>query len=718
MSNALIPTDPETDLQYDEPMGSPSGAPSPFAPDRLLAAFRRLWWIPLLTLVLGATVAITVVLLSPPNFVSSGSMWETVKLRLPGGSLFEEDLQTFLGTQGEVLQSSTLQNLTFERLRANTNSTRIPVDKNGLYLPVKIRIIPAPKSSAFTLQASCADKAFAQAYLSTLMDVYFEYKRNIRKLISGDMLASVTEQVQKSERDLKAEQDAFATFQRSNNLAILQQEGAVAGGYLATLKTKLSDLELEARLLQATAEAPAADQSDSSTGNYASGDSLNGSSSSAAGGAPSQRDSAFKDLQILKMQREKLGRNLRPKHPKIVKLDSDIERFEKLIDVFRRQNRDQIAASLQATQLKIQSVKTSIDEWKSKVMEANGRLAEAERLKLNVDRAQTVYDRLASLVQNVGIGRNIDQETLAILEPARPAKRSYKIEVIILALGVLGGVGLGLLIIGVVVFRDDRLNSTTEVNLKLGQVIIGQVPEVICPPNSPTLPLVGPDDERHGYAESYRSLRSAILFMPPEQERPHVLLITSAVPGEGKSTIAANFAHTLALGGSRVVLVDADLRRGSLHKLLNLKNEQGLTAALENPDRVNELLQTNSLPNLSFLARGKLVSNSADLFLGVAFDQVLARLREQFDYVIIDSSPVFAADDATTLAPKVDATLFVVRSKYSRLAPVRQALDLLYQRQAKILGIVFNQADTSARSYHYYKYAEYYGKGEDDTINV
>src|SRR5262249_1985420 len=156
----------------------------------------------------------------------------------------------------------------------------------------------------------------------------------------------------------------------------------------------------------------------------------------------------------------------------------DIERFEKLMDVFRRQNRDQIAASRQATQLKIQSVQTSIDEWKSKVMEANIRLAEAERLKLNVERAQTVYDRLAALGQNVGISRNIDQETLAILEPAHPAKRSYKKEGIESALGFVGGLGLGLAIIGLIVFRDDRLTSSLEVNQKLGQLIVGQIPEV------------------------------------------------------------------------------------------------------------------------------------------------------------------------------------------------------------------------------------------------
>jgi Mrp family chromosome partitioning ATPase len=100
------------------------------------------------------------------------------------------------------------------------------------------------------------------------------------------------------------------------------------------------------------------------------------------------------------------------------------------------------------------------------------------------------------------------------------------------------------------------------------------------------------------------------------------------------------------------------------------------------------------------------------LFLGQAFDQVLARMRRQFDYVLIDSSPVFATDDATTLAPKADGTLFVVRGNFSGARQVREALELLRQRQAKVLGLIFNRADASAHSYYYYKYADYHGAEE------
>jgi len=323
-------------------------------------------------------------------------------------------------------------------------------------------------------------------------------------------------------------------------------------------------------------------------------------------------------------------------------------------------------------------------------------------------RMQSIYERLALLVQNVGISRNIDQETLAILEPASLAERSYKQEIGLLGAAAFGGLGLGLGLILLMVLRDDRFTSFTEINEKLGENVVGQVPEVLGRKAAGALPLLALDDDRHAYAESFRSLRSALIFMTIESERPRVILITSALPNEGKSTVAANLARALAMGGSRVVLVDADLRQGILHERLDLQRSPGLAEVLREPAALAAALQTNSLPNLAFIGRGQVVGNCGDIFLGPAFDQFLARLRAQYDYVVIDSCPVFAADDASTLAPKVDGTLFVVRSRYSRTGPVREALGLLYQRNARVLGVIFNQTDPTAHSNYYYKYAGYY----------
>jgi Mrp family chromosome partitioning ATPase len=125
--------------------------------------------------------------------------------------------------------------------------------------------------------------------------------------------------------------------------------------------------------------------------------------------------------------------------------------------------------------------------------------------------------------------------------------------------------------------------------------------------------------------------------------------------------------------------------------------------------------QANCLPNLVFVSRGKSRGNPGDLFVGQAFEQLLSRWRQEFDYVLIDSCPVFVADDATTLAAQVDGTLLVVRHRVSRARAVRQALELLCQRQAKVLGLVFNGASASSQSYQscYRAHAEYYGREDE-----
>ena len=704
--NTPIPSLPEPGYEL---IGTPEDHSLPpastFHVRKLLAVLRKYWWVPVITLALSLCAAVGYLLWLPPTFVSKASMWETEKLRLPEGDLFSEDSQNYLGTQTELIRSGRMRQLTLARLQA-VMTNGVPRGKDGKPLEVELAVKQAPRSSVFVVEASASNPAYTQAYLDSLMNEYLEYKKNVRKVVSGDTLASISEQVLRMERDLKADQDALTMFEQSNNLAILQEEGTIAGGYLARLKTQLSDYNLESQLLDATA----LEQDTNGAGATNSAGSLIDSlreQNSAPSAAAVERQSAFQQVELLKIEREKLSKYLRPKHPKIVKLDADIERGQELLGLYRKQNREQLATTRQALKMRADSVQASIREWEVKVVDANARIAEAERLKLNVNRTQSVYDRLVTLLQNVDISRNIDQGTLAILESASPAERSYKQERSALVLAIFGGLAFGCGIIMLITVRDDRFASVIEVHATLGDAVVGLLPEVT-QEDEVTLSLLELNDPRYMYAESYRSLRSALLFLPAEGERPKVLLITSAIPNEGKSTIAANLARTLALGGSRVLLVDADLRKGHLHKMIGMRCEPGLVELLHQPDSLDNVIQRDSLQNFAFISRGKALGHSSDLFLGHAFDQILVRMRQQFDYILIDSSPVFAADDATTLAPKVDGTLFVVRGNFSSARQVREALKLLRQRQAKVLGLVFNRADTSAHSYYHYKYEEYH----------
>jgi capsular exopolysaccharide synthesis family protein len=703
--NTPAPTSPEPDYELTGAPDNYLAPASTFYLRKFLAALRKRWWVPVLALALFLGAASGYLLWTPPTYVSQASMWETEKLRLPGGELFSEDPQDYIGNQTELIQSDKLEQLTLAGLQT-VMTNGIPRDKDGKPLKVKLAVKQAAKSSVFQVEASGSNPAYVQVYLDSLMNQYLEYRKNIHKVISGDTLASISEQVLRLERDLKADQDALTTFEQSNNLAILQEEGTVAGGYLERLQTQLSDYKLESQLLEATALENGTNGAGARSLTASSVDSLGGQNS-ASSAVATGRDSAFQQVELLKFERQKLSKYLRPNHPKIVKLDGEIEKSQKLIELYNNQSREQLAATRQSLKMKSDSVQASIKEWEAKVIDANARIAEADHLKLNVNRTQSLYDRLVTLLQNVDISRNINQDTLAILDPAAPAIRSYTRESSVMALALMGGLAVGLGIVLLLAVRDDRFTSVIEVNATFGDSVVGLLPEMT-QKDKAAMTVLEPNDPRYMYAESYRSLRSALLFQPIEGERPRVLLITSTLPSEGKSTIAANLARTMALAGSRVLLVDADLRKGHLHEMLGMQCAPGLVELLQQPDNLDRLVQGNSLQNFAFLSRGKDRGLSSDVFLGGTFDQILARMRRQFDYVVIDSSPVFAADDASTLAPKADGTLFVVRSNFTSARQVREALELLHHRQAKVLGLVFNRADASARSYHYYKYADYH----------
>jgi capsular exopolysaccharide synthesis family protein len=222
------------------------------------------------------------------------------------------------------------------------------------------------------------------------------------------------------------------------------------------------------------------------------------------------------------------------------------------------------------------------------------------------------------------------------------------------------------------------------------------------------LDLLRGDDLRHSFAESFRSLRSSFLYPAGEAAQPQTILITSAIPGEGKTAVSSNLAIAFALAGARTLLVDLDLRRGSLHAAFGIPDGEGMAEVLKGSASWSEVVKPTHLNSLFVITRGGSLPDPSENFLSPKMDRFLEQVANLYDYVIIDSAPVMVAEDTPTLARKVDATAVVLRFSLSSARLSRRTLERLADRQANVLGLILNDITPSMPEYGHHHYGSYY----------
>jgi succinoglycan biosynthesis transport protein ExoP len=319
------------------------------------------------------------------------------------------------------------------------------------------------------------------------------------------------------------------------------------------------------------------------------------------------------------------------------------------------------------------------------VLEINNRLSEGQRLKNNIAREQAYYDHLLSMFQNVDLSRNVQQERFSVVQApttAQPTRRNLPLRI---ALAAVAGMALSLGIVFAWHLLDDRFASFRDVKDQFGEEVLGLVPRIRIRKSRPLEALLQDADPRYAYRESFRHLRSALLLSSGVERRSRSLLFTGVAPGEGKTTVAVNLARTLARSGLRVALVDADVHVGGIHRLLG-KHES------HHPGLLDYLRENVEIPGLTYICSGTDDEHSEGLFLHPRLGELMKNLRENHDFIILDGAPILAADNAAMLVPHVDAVLLVVRPFYTRSRQLRQGLGMLYQRQARQVFLVFNQA--------------------------
>lgn len=667
---------------------------------RYKALLWRRWWIPLLTISLGLFVGAWMIFQAPNAFLSTSKMMLAGKLNLAQNAVYSEDTNNFYGTQIQLMQSDEVKTGAEALVRA-THPELQPVKMN-------LTVTQRPRTSIFELEAIGPSPEYTQAYLNAVMQKYLDVKKGMRADEGSHVTTAITEQLVQVEKDLRNGEDEMLEFQKENNIGLLQGEGNSAAAYLVKLNQQFAQLKTEYDLLSLLDLDQNLDRQQTSV-------------KPADDSTPTQDDQGmpFTDVgpegeylktkqavQLLKAERDTLSKDLRPKHPKIIKLNDEIDKQEKLITLYRQDAIEKLDTRRKSIGKQMENLKTNITEWEKKALDLSQRLAQFNRLKDKVDRQKTLYDRLTNSLKDVNVSQVTDTgDQVSIMENATTpiSVRPGLVKSLLIGLGF--GAFLGLVILILLDRVDDRMASFTEFQHYFTENILGQIPKE---KGKGAVTLLQPDDARHIFAESYRNVRSSIFFMPYEGPRPKTLLVTSAVPNEGKSTVSANLAITMALSGAKTLLIDGDLRRGALREAFEINSKIGFSEVLKQEVDWREVVVPTSLPSLFVLPRGNTLSQPSEHLLRDSTDSFLKDIYNHYDYIIIDSSPVLAADDTTSLAPKIDATLFVVRLSYTSARLTRKALELLYHRQVNVPGVILNYVDTSLPEYYYYQYAEYY----------
>ena len=322
----------------------------------------------------------------------------------------------------------------------------------------------------------------------------------------------------------------------------------------------------------------------------------------------------------------------------------------------------------------------------------------------------------------MGMVRVIDRAK----EPQRPIRPRKRLN---LLLGAIIGLGLGIGATLLLDYADDSLKSIEEVERRTDLRVLGSIPQIKISERDRSRQktsstsqeqeirriasrMVTHFEPKSPVSEAYRTFRTNIQFARFEQP-PKTLLITSAGPGEGKSTTVANLAITMAQMGTKTLLVDADLRRPVLHSIFKYRKSIGLTNILLGDNHFDETIHELPVSNLSLLCCGTLPPNPSELLGSQAMRNLLDTLREEYEVILFDSPPVLAVTDAAVLSAQTDGVILVISSGETTINAENRAKTLLNNVRAQILGAVLNNVKLAGRygSYYHYYYYHYYGPG-------
>src|ERR1700693_6248792 len=458
-------------------------------------------------------------------------------------------------------------------------------------------------------------------------------------------------------------------------------------------------------------------------------------SDATGGGAASALLDKLREQQAsLRIQVADLSTQFGPSYPKIAQLNNQLKEIDRQLQSETNKAVDHLNGRYQAALQRENMLRASFEKQKQEANKLNESAIEYSLLKRDVDSNRTLYEGLLEKLKEAGVTAGLRSNNFRIITAARvptsPSEPNIPRNLAFaLVLGVISGVGLAFLLENM----DNTVRTPEQATAISGLPSLGMIPLGSRPggrgAKAKRLALTAPREvvetvtqirPQSQMAESYRALRTSLLLSNLGAP-PKVIMVTSARPQEGKTTTSINTAIVLAQKGVRVLLVDADLRRPSIHKTLGMGPRSGLSNVLTGSATVQQTITTSPiLPNLLIMAAGTPPPNPAELLASSNMRDLIAELREQFDHIAIDTPPTLSVTAAVVLSPRADATILVIRSGHTTKQALRRARDILTQVNAHVAGVLLNAVDLTSPDYYYYyeyqgKYGEYYQEEPDAT---
>jgi len=589
-----------------------------------------------------------------------------------------------------------------------------------------LRVTLSPNSRIIELHYRSSDPQLAASIVNTLMQTYVE--NNIKARFESTMQASDWLQKQLVDMQMKVEtsQEKLVRYQKEHEILGIDEKQNITTAKLDELNKALTAAEserMDKEALYRMVEAGDADAIAASAGGNELGSGVQSASALLDGLRNKQAE--------IKIQAADLNTQFGPSYPKLAQLNNQLKEIDSQIQSEMKKIASKVRGAYMTALQRESMLRDALEKQKQEANKLNESAIEYNLLKRDSETYRTLYEGLLQKLKEAGVSAGLKSNNFRIVDSARPPTAPIEPNIprnlgFAFLLGSATGVGLAFLLEGL----DNTVRTTEQAQMISGLAPLGMIPlgsksaregsnskRLVIASSKEAVELVTQVRPQSQMAESYRALRTSLLLSNLGAP-PKIIMITSALPQEGKTTTSINTAVVLAQKGVRVLLIDADLRRPSIHKTLGMGPRSGLSNVLTGATNLEQAItRAPILPNLYVLPAGTPPPNPAELLASSNMREMLSQLCQQYDHIVVDTPPALSVTDAVVLSQRADAVVLVIRSGQTTKQALRRARDVLARVNAKVVGVLLNAVDLSSPDYYYYyeyqgKYSRYYQDGE------